>query len=83
VHTKLKTSDLYVLNWESSDDVMFFMCQGRQQRFSEFEFVFFRPRDVQEYFFYVQHCIRMEIDVLYLRFCVRESLLYSYKYPLT
>jgi len=31
-----KTSDLYVLNWKSSHDVMLSMCQSRQQHFSEF-----------------------------------------------
>jgi len=29
-------SDLYVLHWKSSYDVMMFMCQSRQQHFAEF-----------------------------------------------
>jgi len=29
-------SDLYVLNWKSSYDVMLLMCQSRQQHFAEF-----------------------------------------------
>jgi hypothetical protein len=31
-----RTSDLYVLNWKSSYDVMLLMYQRRQQHFAEF-----------------------------------------------
>jgi hypothetical protein len=35
-YTKPKKSDLYVLNWKSSYDVMLFKCQSRPQHFAEF-----------------------------------------------
>jgi hypothetical protein len=31
-----KRQDFYVLNWKSSYDVMLFMCQNREQHFTEF-----------------------------------------------
>jgi len=34
-----KMFDLYILSWQSSYDVMFFMCESRQQHFTEFVFV--------------------------------------------
>jgi hypothetical protein len=48
-------SDLYVLNWKSSYDVMLLMCQSRQQR----RILIFAILD-QEYariYLYVQYCI--------------------------
>jgi hypothetical protein len=51
-------SDLYILNWKSSYDVTFFMCQSRSTIFPGILiFVIFRPRDMQEY---VQYCIQMD-----------------------
>ena len=45
------TSDLYILNWKSSYD-MLFMCQSRSTIFPGILFfVIFRPRDMQEYIF--------------------------------
>ena len=32
------TTDLYVLNWTSSYDVMLFMCQSHQQHFISWNF---------------------------------------------
>ena len=50
-------SDLYILNWKSSYDVM----SSRSTIFPGILiFVIFRPRDMQEYIFYVQYCIRMD-----------------------
>ena len=46
------TSDLYILNWKSSYDVMLSMCQSRSTIFRRILiFVIFRPRDMQEYIF--------------------------------
>jgi hypothetical protein len=51
------TSDLYILSWKSSYDVMLLMCQRRQQYFAEFEFVCFLDQGYARIYFYVQYCI--------------------------
>ena len=51
------TSDLYVLNWMSSYDVMLLMYQRRQQHFAEFKFVWFLDQGYARIHFYVQYCI--------------------------
>ena len=43
------TSDLYILHWKSSYDVMLFMCQSRSTIFRGI--VILSPRDMQEYIF--------------------------------
>ena len=55
------TSDLYIFNWKSSYEVMLFMCKSHSTIFPGILiFVNIRPRDMQEYIFYVQYCIIMD-----------------------
>ena len=51
------TSDLYVLSWKSSYDVMLLMYQRCQQHVAEFQFVWFLDQGYARIYFYVQYCI--------------------------